>query len=96
MTIPSSGQDAQIANPTGGVTSRAEKRTTTEPVADAANFVTVAEFKELEKANLTAALKHTDWKTWSPDGAAELLGMKPSTLTYRMKALGIIKPGKRD
>ena len=24
--------------------------------------------------------------------AAELLGMKPSTLTYRMKALGIIKP----
>ncbi len=74
----------------------AEKRTTTEPAADAANFVTVAEFKELEKANLTAALRHTDWKTWGPDGAAELLGMKPSTLTYQMKALGIIKPGKRD
>ena len=76
--------------------SPAEKRSTTEPAADAANFVTVAEFKELEKANLTAALKHADWKTWGPDGAAELLGMKPSTLTYRMKALGIIKPGKRD
>ena len=57
-----------------------------------ADFVTVAEFKELEKANLTAALTRTNWKTWGPEGAAELLGMKPSTLTYRMKALGITKP----
>jgi len=57
-----------------------------------ADFVTIAEFKELEKANLIAALTHTNWKTWGPDGAAELLGMKPSTLTYRMKALGISKP----
>ena len=54
-------------------------------------FVTIAEFKELEKANLTAALKHADWKTWGPSGAAELLGMKPSTLTYQMKVFGIVK-----
>jgi transcriptional regulator with GAF, ATPase, and Fis domain len=64
----------------GGAASRAE------------DFLTIAEFKELEKANLTAALTRTNWKTWGPEGAAELLGMKPSTLTYRMKVLGITKP----
>ena len=48
-----------------------------------------SEFKQLEKANLTAALRHADWKVWGPNGAAELLGMKPSTLTYQMKQLGI-------
>ncbi|MFB3079229.1 MAG: hypothetical protein ACE1Y4_14620, partial [Lysobacterales bacterium] len=54
-------------------------------------FVTIEEFKELEKANLTAALRHAGWKTWGPGGAAELLGMKPSTLAYQMKVLGIVR-----
>ena len=54
-------------------------------------FVTIAEFKELEKANITAALRHSGWKIWGPEGAAELLEMKPSTLTYQMKALDIFK-----
>ncbi len=61
--------------------------------AEAGEFVNAAEFKELEKANLRAALVHANWKTWGPGGAAELLGIKPSTLTYRMKALGIVRPG---
>ncbi len=50
-----------------------------------------AEVRELEKANLIAAPQHANWKIWGPDGAAELLGMKPSTLTYQMKTLGIEK-----
>jgi len=58
-----------------------------------ADFLTIAEFKELEKANLTAALKQAKWKVWGQDGAADLLGMKPSTLTYQMKQLGIDKDG---
>ncbi|MGI9288865.1 MAG: sigma-54 interaction domain-containing protein [Pseudomonadales bacterium] len=64
----------------------------TEPSrAEPAAFLTVEEFKAFEKANLTAALKHANWKTWGPDGAAELLGMKPSTLSYQMKVFGIAK-----
>jgi transcriptional regulator with GAF, ATPase, and Fis domain len=59
---------------------------------DGTDFVTDAEMREREKANLIAALRHTDWHVWGPDGAAELLGIKPSTLSYRMKALGINKP----
>ncbi|MCP5152529.1 MAG: sigma 54-interacting transcriptional regulator [Ectothiorhodospiraceae bacterium] len=57
-----------------------------------AGFVTDAEMQQRERANLIAALRHTEWRVWGPRGAAELLGIKPSTLTYRMKALGIRRP----
>ena len=60
--------------------------------SDGTDFVTDAEMREREKANLIAALRHANWRVWGPDGAAGLLGIKPSTLTYRMKALGITKP----
>jgi PAS domain S-box-containing protein len=60
--------------------------------SDATDFVTDAEMREREKANLIAALRYADWRVWGAGGAAELLGIKPSTLTYRMKALGITKP----
>ena len=68
----------------------AEKRLATTPSAmEPSEFVTAAEFRELEKANLIAALQHANWTIWGPDGAAELLGMKPSTLAYQMKTFGI-------
>lgn len=57
-------------------------------------FLTSSEFRELEKANIIAALKHANWKTWGENGAAELLELKPSTLAYQMKTLGIKKPDK--
>jgi len=56
-------------------------------------FVTEAEFRLMEKANITAALRAADWRVWGEDGAADLLGLNPSTLKYRMKQLGIEKPG---
>ncbi len=66
---------------------------TVSSAAESTEFLTAAEFKALEKANLTAALHHAGWKTWGPEGAAELLGIKPSTLAYQMKVHGIVKPG---
>ena len=62
---------------------------TQRPVTESSEFVTATEFKQLEKANIEKALQHAGGKTWGPDGAAELLGMKPSTLAYQMKKLGI-------
>lgn len=56
------------------------------------NFLTDAEFRKNEKANLIAALRHTEWRIAGPGGAAELLGIKPSTLAYRMKNFDIEKP----
>ena len=52
-------------------------------------FVTDAEMRAHEKANMIAALRHANWQVWGSGGAAELLGLKPSTLTYRMKVLGV-------
>ena len=58
---------------------------------DQADFVTDTEIREREKVNMLAALRHANWRIWGNDGAAELLGLKPSTLTYRMKVFGIRK-----
>ncbi|MCP3869280.1 MAG: PAS domain S-box protein [Gammaproteobacteria bacterium] len=60
--------------------------------ADGTDFITDAGMRAREKANLIAALRHANWRVWGPDGTAGLLGIKPSTLTYRMKVLGITKP----
>jgi transcriptional regulator with GAF, ATPase, and Fis domain len=60
--------------------------------SDGTDLFTDAEMREREKANLIAALRHADWRVWGAGGAAELLGIKPSTLAYRMKALDITKP----
>lgn len=58
----------------------------------ASEFITDKEIRDLEKANIIASLKSANWKIWGDSGAAELLGIKPSTLTYRMKIFGIRKP----
>ena len=52
-------------------------------------IVTDAEMKHRERANLRAALDETGWKISGPDGAAELLGLRPTTLTSRIKKLGL-------
>lgn len=42
-----------------------------------------------ERANLESALQQTDWKIYGAGGAAELLGIKPTTLLSRIKKMGI-------
>ncbi len=59
--------------------------------SESTEFLTIAELKEFEKANLVAALRHANWKVWGDNGAADLLGMKPSTLSYQMNMFGINK-----
>jgi PAS domain S-box-containing protein len=53
---------------------------------------TAQELEELERANILRALESVNWKISGDGGAARLLGMNPSTLTSRMKALNIKKP----
>ena len=54
-------------------------------------ILTDAELREREKANMLAALNHTGWRISGAGGAAELLGLKPSTLAYRMGVFGLSK-----
>jgi transcriptional regulator with GAF, ATPase, and Fis domain len=53
---------------------------------------TAQEFEELERQNVLRALKSTGWRVAGAAGAARLLGMNASTLTSRIKALGIKRP----
>lgn len=52
-----------------------------------------AEIKRRERENVLAALTRTGWRIYGPDGAAELLGVKPTTLASRITRLGLKKPG---
>jgi len=61
--------------------------------ATAGDWLTEAELREQEKNNMIAVLECAGWRISGPGGAAELLGMKPSTLAYRMKIFGVGKPG---
>jgi PAS domain S-box-containing protein len=57
---------------------------------------TAKELEELERTNILRALQSAAWKVSGDKGAARLLGMNASTLSSRMKALGILKPAKAE
>ena len=56
------------------------------------NILTVDQLQQLERDNLIRALQKSQWRVAGKNGAAQILGMPPSTLQSRMKALGIKKP----
>jgi len=47
---------------------------------------------DAERQHILAALHKTGWRIRGPDGAAQLLGVKPTTLESRLKKLGIERP----
>src|SRR5271157_6318454 len=49
--------------------------------------------EEAERAHILATLKQTRWVLAGPGGAAMRLGLNRSTLQFRMKKLGIVRPG---
>jgi transcriptional regulator with GAF, ATPase, and Fis domain len=55
-------------------------------------ILTEAELQRRERDNLLAALSKANWKIKGPDGASELLGVKPTTLLSRMKKWGLERP----
>ena len=57
----------------------------------AAKLLTESEMLEFQKNNLIAALQQADWKVSGTGGAAELLGVKPTTLADRIRKLGVKK-----
>ena len=59
---------------------------------DAPSIRTLKELEELERNNLLRALEVSQWRISGERAAAALLGMNPSTLRSRMKALGVRPP----
>jgi transcriptional regulator with GAF, ATPase, and Fis domain len=89
MTSPGSRLELDLALPEGG---------SAQPGAAALGapdqVLGAKEMQELERANLIRALEKCVWKVSGEGGAAALLGLKPSTLNSRMKALKIKRPRK--
>ena len=58
------------------------------------HILTEKEMREYQKQNLATALKETNWRVSGPDGAAELLGVRPTTLADRIRTFGLKRPSR--
>jgi transcriptional regulator with GAF, ATPase, and Fis domain len=59
---------------------------------DEDEILTEKQIKELQTANLIKALKQSNWRVSGSGGAAELLGVRPTTLADRIKSYKIKRP----
>ena len=55
-------------------------------------FLTEAQIRRHDCENIFAVLQKAGWKIKGNDGAARLLGVKPTTLISRIKRLGLVRP----
>ena len=72
-------------------TPRLDMAMLSEPATDRPEpeFLTEPELQRRERQNLLTVLEKTGWKIKGADGAAELLGVKPTTLLSRIKKMGL-------
>jgi DNA-binding NtrC family response regulator len=57
-------------------------------------FLTEKELRLQQRENMRLALEYAGWRISGAGGAAELLGLKPTTLTDRMRSYGLAKPAE--
>lgn len=59
------------------------------PETNASNAFSPISLDDAQRQHITHVLDHTDGRIEGPGGAAEILGLKPSTLRHRIQKLGI-------
>ena len=62
-------------------------------VAAPADILTEEQMREFNRNNIVKALEKAGWRVSGDGGAAELLGVRPTTLADRIRSYGIKKPG---
>ena len=72
-----------------------EKSADVKVATDSNEIMTEKEMRAFQKQNTVAALKQTGWRVSGPEGAAELLGVRPTTLADRIRTYGLQKPTRR-
>jgi transcriptional regulator with GAF, ATPase, and Fis domain len=68
----------------------ANRRTVDKP--GRTKFLSEAEMQRRERENLQAVLEASGWKIKGANGAAERMGLKPTTLLSRIKKMGLKRP----
>jgi transcriptional regulator with GAF, ATPase, and Fis domain len=74
------------------ITSDTPAPTLSSAASSEGRFLTKPELQRLERDNLLLALEAAHWKIKGSDGAAELFGVKPTTLLSKMEKWGLKKP----
>jgi PAS domain S-box-containing protein len=81
------------ALPDAGGHTMPEKHQTKETTPAGSNrILQIRDLQQLERENILRALESAAWRVAGKDGAAALLGMNPSTLNSRIRALRIQRP----
>ncbi len=62
------------------------------PTVSPTDRIADLKLEDVERNHIKGILKKAGWRIYGANGAAELLGLKPSTLQHRMKKLGIKRP----
>ncbi len=83
--------DLPLQTAASAATARSSGSGTAAGGADEQEFLTEAELQLRERDNLLRVLKKTNWKIKGVNGAAELLGIKPTTLLSRIEKWGLKK-----
>jgi len=89
LRVPLSELKSAALAATAGVDSSAAFASFTSP---ASLTSTISTLEEAERQHILRALKQTQWRIAGPRGAANILGMKRTTLQARMRKLGIRRP----
>jgi transcriptional regulator with GAF, ATPase, and Fis domain len=74
----------------------AKQRSQPAESTSSARILTDQELRTMEADNIRKALSRTNGKVYGPKGAAALLGVKPTTLNSRLKALGVRQPDSQQ
>ncbi|MDH5240448.1 MAG: sigma 54-interacting transcriptional regulator [Gammaproteobacteria bacterium] len=72
-----------------------ESNDVTESAVVSGEVMTEEELRDLQKNNIVKALHRANWKVSGVGGAAELLGIRPTTLADRIRTMNIKKPATR-
>jgi transcriptional regulator with GAF, ATPase, and Fis domain len=75
------------------ITASSRRLTITLPQASAAATRRSSKLIDVEKEHIRAVLEATAWRIRGAGGAADRLGLKPTTLETRMAKLGLKRPG---
>jgi transcriptional regulator with GAF, ATPase, and Fis domain len=62
------------------------------PATTTASAKRSAKLVDVEKSHIRSVLESTNWRIRGPGGAADRLGLKPTTLETRLAKLGVKRP----
>jgi formate hydrogenlyase transcriptional activator len=71
------------------------RRTPSVPGSTLSRGLEAETLADADRRHIVAALERTNWVIAGPNGAAARLGIKRSTLQFRMRKLGIVRPAQQ-